>query len=212
VTSLLAKNGISQARTFVKQFEKRWGRKAAEPEVADIKESIQRKLAELERPVRASEERAPETGDGRDDASDGEAEGVTEEKADTLEGLGWRISRGTWRMTGGVLEGALDGNGDAAILQRAFKSCDEVSVELKGTGDAAGFSFGEGKRFLVRPTHEWQTVKLEIPANGMPSLSLNGDSRTSLEDVSKADASMLGETLSLCLLGGKVQFRNFKMK
>jgi hypothetical protein len=82
-------------------------------------------------------------------------------------------------------------------------------VEFRGEGDAAGFSFGNGQRFLVRPTPAWQKLSLEVVQGEKLELRVEGEARASLEASKDVTADQLPDYVFLRGQGTRIEFRNF---
>src|SRR6185503_9048855 len=96
----------------------------------------------------------------------------------------WAVSEGFWTIGE---ENSLLANpakeGEAANLKRDLGKFQVLTVEMRGDGDAAGFSFGKGMRFLAKPTEKWQTLKLDVMMDDVLRLQVNGDTKKSLDDI-----------------------------
>lgn len=130
--------------------------------------------------------------------------------AQALRVLGWEPDAGVWIIQGEVVAGSPVLGAPEVRLKREFKDTAELSVEVRGTADAAGFSFGAGQRFLVKPSGQWKKLELRVGGDGKPALWVDGVQTRSLEDTSKATAKDLGANLYLMARGGKLEFRNFR--
>jgi len=127
--------------------------------------------------------------------------------------LGWEIAGGVWTIEGENHFAAVPDDARQEVgVKRKMATCRTISVEIRGKGESAGFSFGPGSRFIVRPTDEWRRLTLEINSNGRPKLLLNGNPAVSLEDVSKVISADLTGTFGLRGVGSKVEFRNFQFE
>jgi len=91
-------------------------------------------------------------------------------------------------------------------IGKTFKT---ISVEVRGTGDAAGFSFGEGRRYTVTPTLDWQ--KLTIERGSKVVFKVGNDARESTDTIGKdvTPENLVTEgVLYLRFKGVKGEFRN----
>jgi len=97
-------------------------------------------------------------------------------------------------------------------VKRDLADYSAIFVDVRGKGESAGFSFGAGKRFIVRPTDEWRRLTLKRNVNGRPKLLINGKPAVSLEDVSEVVSADLTGTFGLRGVGSKIEFRNFRLE
>ena len=126
-----------------------------------------------------------------------------------LRGMEWDISRGKWEVNPDLsFVGTPDAGMTLMSLRRNLKNFERIEVEVRGDGDAVGFSFGTGKRFLSRPIYVWQKLSLHnLPGNRL-ELRVDGEPRDSLEAV-KAVNLEFPTDLYLRGLGQRIEFRNF---
>jgi hypothetical protein len=131
------------------------------------------------------------------------------------------IRHGLWRATpnpNGVYSVAQDPSAEDPTLmslqrtvKKGFKS---VSIEVRGSGDAAGFSFsGKGRRFLIKPTSNWQKVSIERDKDGVV-MKVDDEVAQSIEkiafDVTPANLVADG-ILYIRFVGTKGEFRNLQV-
>lgn len=142
---------------------------------------------------------------------------VDEEVVKALAAKGLEINRGVWVLSGNIFRGVPDaGDTETKLMSLKAgikKNFSKVSVEVRGLGgDQAGFSFGKGRRFVVRPDGGWQKVTVERNNGGRPQLTVDGKPVDSLD---KPDAGVnpdnlvLDGILYLRFQGPKGEFRNF---
>ncbi len=126
--------------------------------------------------------------------------------------MGWRVRRGFWEEKNRLLTAEKAGPDEILLLSRPLngKAFQKLTVEIRGEGDAAGFSFGKGRHWLIRPIPEWQRLTLTALSGGALQLDVDGDGRESLEATSVRKRSELGATLFLRGQGERVEFRNFQ--
>lgn len=117
----------------------------------------------------------------------------------------WEVVTGAWSSNGKTLTSSSER--EVGSVKRSLRGFRKLSVRIRGDGDAAGISFGKGLRFLIRPIADWQTLTLEQFEDGAIGMWINGESRSSLEEVVKG--SKLGEIVYLRALGRRVEFRDF---
>ena len=135
----------------------------------------------------------------------------TADNANALKRQGWKIKEGRWTAApnGGYLA---DAQNEPAVLQRgrpvAFR---RLSVDVRGEGVAAGFDFGIGNRYLIKPTEKWQTLALDVVIGDRLQLTVNGSKSPSLLDVQDLQISSLPPLLNLRAQGGPAQFRDFRI-
>jgi hypothetical protein len=94
--------------------------------------------------------------------------GTDLETTKALKAMGLEVQRGKWSIASGdVLKCENDpdpANTSPTLmsLRRAIsKNFKKITLEIRGGGDSAGFSFkGEGRRFVVKPSTAWQTISL----------------------------------------------------
>jgi hypothetical protein len=133
--------------------------------------------------------------------------------AQALKLLGWEIIGGVWSIEGENYFAAIPDQAHQEVgVKRDLATCRALSVELRGKGESAGFSFGAGKRFLVKPTDEWRRIVLVLNEGGKPQLSLNGQPIKSLEDASKAVSADLTGAFGLRGVGSRIEFRSFRFE
>lgn len=132
---------------------------------------------------------------------------------EALKKAGWEISKGVWKVGADNIYQGLAAEGSTLIsLKGALKRFGVITVEMRGDADAAGFSFGTGMRFVLKPSDRWQTVKLLVVEGDHLQLQVDGEGRNSLEDTSKVTSDQFGDTMYLRAEGQKIEFRNFKME
>ncbi|MCZ7648531.1 MAG: protein kinase [Planctomycetota bacterium] len=132
--------------------------------------------------------------------------------AQALRVLGWELVDGVWAIRDEIVAGESTPAGPDARLKRPFKGAGQLSVEVRGTAESAGFSFGKGRRYLVKPSTTWKKLELRVKADGSPGLYVDGVLTPSLEDTSTVTGAQLGDTLYLGGSSGKVEFRNFRLE
>jgi hypothetical protein len=133
--------------------------------------------------------------------------------AQALKLLGWEIVGGVWTIEGENHFAALPDEAHQEVgVKRDLAKCRAISVELRGRGDSAGFSFGIGKRFIIKPTDEWRRLTLELNDGGKPKLILNGQPIKSMEDASKVVSADLTGAFGLRGVGSRIEFRNFRFE
>ena len=138
------------------------------------------------------------------------------ESAKNLAALGLEVRHGIWKASNnGVLQVTQDTKEqkpDLMSLQRKIKKTfKSISVEVRGNGDAAGFSFsGEGRRYLVKPGANWQKVTVERGATGVV-LKVDDEETPSIEkiafDVTPANLVADG-IIYIRFVGTRGEFRN----
>ena len=134
------------------------------------------------------------------------------EEAKQIQALGLELSSGVWKLENdGTLTGARAEGNDLVALKYRLSGFREISVELRGEGDLAGFSFGQGKRWSVRALDTWQKLQLRILDDGKMQFLVNGETRGSIEDTRGIEINQLGNALYLRGLCVNVQFRHFKV-
>ena len=131
------------------------------------------------------------------------------------------IRHGLWRAApnpSGVYSVAQDPSAEDPTLmslqrniKKGFKS---VSIEVRGTGEAAGFSFsGKGRRFLVKPSSNWQKVSIERDKDGVV-MKVDDEVTQSIEkiafDVTPANLVADG-IIYIRFVGTKGEFRNLQV-
>ena len=123
---------------------------------------------------------------------------------------------GIWKMASGNIMQALPNPAHTTpnlmslkhMLKKSFKG---VSMEVRGTGEAAGFSFGEGRRFFIKPDDTWQRVTIERKDKEV-ILKVNGKVTESIEDIGKdvtADNVAAEGQVYIRFQGTKGEFRYF---
>lgn len=133
-------------------------------------------------------------------------------ETEALKKLGWEISKGVWKTgANGELTGTA-ADGTQISIKTALKRFSTITVEMRGDADAAGFSFGTGMRFVVKPSDKWQVVKLQIVEGDHLQLTIDGDPRNSLEDTGKITTDQFGDSVYLRAEGQKIEFKNFKIE
>ncbi|MCY3019687.1 MAG: hypothetical protein NTW87_11745, partial [Planctomycetota bacterium] len=126
---------------------------------------------------------------------------------------GLEVNRGLWKVgADGVLQASQNPADQMPslmslkrVLKKDFKT---ITIEVRGSGDATGFSFGKARRFMVRPDGSWQ--KLTVERNGVAFKS-NGKACDSLEPIGKdvvADNLVADGTVYIRFEGTKGEFRN----
>ena len=140
---------------------------------------------------------------------------LLEEEAATrqaLKGMGWEISRGCWTVNpDGTLVGTPEAGLNLISLWREVTRFSRLEVEVRGEGDAVGFSFGKGQRFMARPIDAWQKLTLQADQSGRLELRVDGEVRASLEMPKNVTADQLPGCVYLRGLGARVEFRNFSL-
>ena len=133
--------------------------------------------------------------------------------AQALKLLGWEIVGGVWSIEGENHFAAIPDQAHQEVgVRREMGNVRALSVELRGKGESAGFSFGPGKRFIVKPTDEWRRIVLVLNEGGKPQLLLNGQPIKSMEDVSKVVSADLTGAFGLRGVGSRIEFRNFRFE
>ncbi len=129
-----------------------------------------------------------------------------------LKGMEWEIVRGRWTVNPDFsFEGAPDPGMQLFSLQRQRPTFERLEVEVRGNGDAVGFSFGKGQRYLIRPIPVWQKVSLHrLPGNQL-EMRVDGERRDSIEALNVSSASELPGDLHLRGQGTCIEFRNFSI-
>jgi hypothetical protein len=127
--------------------------------------------------------------------------------ASVLRTAGMRITKGAWVVTSdGTFTGEPQGDHRVCTLCMERARFKTLSVEIRGTGSGAGFSFGKGQRFLSKPGEAWQRLSIEIDAGDRVIFKVGG------RRVSASRAAVYGDQLPdrFYLRGqeGRVSFRN----
>jgi serine/threonine protein kinase len=141
---------------------------------------------------------------------------IQAESAKNLAAMGLEVRHGIWKASNnGVLQVSQDPKepkADLMSLQRKIKKTfKSITVEVRGNGDAAGFSFsGEGRRYLVKPGANWQKVTVERGATGVV-LKVDDEETPSIEkiafDVTPANLVSDG-IIYIRFVGVRGEFRN----
>ncbi|MCW8133089.1 MAG: hypothetical protein KIS92_22270, partial [Planctomycetota bacterium] len=132
--------------------------------------------------------------------------------AAAIQDIGWEISKGTWVVTSEkTLFGEKTDELALVSLKRDIKRFGTLSVEMRGKGDAIGFSFGKGLRFLTRPTGRWQRLGLEIGAGDIVKFMVDGQAVKSIEDTGEVNSEKLGDAMYLRCEGTHLEARDFKI-
>ena len=129
---------------------------------------------------------------------------------------GLEINRGQWVVSGNIFRGTPDvGDTDTKLMSLKAsikKNFTKVSVEVRGVGgEMAGFSFGKGRRYVIKPDGGWQKVTVERNNGGRPQLTIDGKPVESLDKVEAGvnpDNLVLDGILYLRFQGPKGEFRN----
>ena len=66
-------------------------------------------------------------------------------------------------------------------IKKTFKT---ISLEVRGMGESAGFSFGTGKRYVIHPEETWQKISVERKEKEVV-FTVNGKVMASLDDIAK---------------------------
>jgi serine/threonine protein kinase len=129
---------------------------------------------------------------------------------------GLEINRGQWVVSGNIFRGTPDpGDNDTKLMSlktNIKKNFSKVSVEVRGVGgEMAGFSFGKGRRYVIKPDGGWQKVTVERNNGGRPQLTIDGKPIESLDKPEAGvnpDNLVLDGVLYLRFQGPKGEFRN----
>lgn len=128
----------------------------------------------------------------------------------SLKGMEWEVSQGRWVVNPDwSFEGMPDPGTTLMSLRRPLSKFDRIELELRGQGDAAGFSFGKGRRFLIRPISVWQKISLHTLPGGRLELRVDGEKRDSLETLQVSFPENATQELFLRAQGTRIEFRNF---
>lgn len=114
--------------------------------------------------------------------------GMEKEAYDALKAKGLDHQRGVWQIAGdGSFRCFNDpdpGNKSPTLmsLKRAIsKTFKKISIEVRGSGDETGFSFGTGRRFVVKPSTSWQTITVERDKD--ITMKVDGKAAKSLDEL-----------------------------
>lgn len=156
----------------------------------------------------------PQPGPGpENEPAPGPAAAQDAKETEALAKLGWEISKGVWRAgSDGIMSGMAAADSQLISLKGKLKPFSTLTVEMRGDADAAGFSFGTGMRFVIKPGDKWQIVKLQVVEGDRLQLLVDGEPRNSLEDVGKVTSDQFADSVYLRAEGKKIEFRNFKLE
>ena len=144
-----------------------------------------------------------------------------EAQAETVKALaaaGLEIRHGIWKVSGNsflVSQDAHEPKPDLMSMQRKIKKTfKSISIEVRGTGDTAGFSFsGEGRRFVVKPGPNWQKVTVERGATGVV-MKVDDEEKPSVEKIAfdVTPATLVSDgIIYIRFIGQKGEFRNLQV-
>jgi len=115
--------------------------------------------------------------------------GMDKEAYDALKAKGLDHQRGVWQIAG---DGSFRCFNDPdptnksptlMSLKRAIaKNFKKISIEVRGSGDETGFSFGTGRRFVVKPSTSWQTISVERSDKEI-TMKVDGKAAKSLDEI-----------------------------
>ncbi|HYG75510.1 MAG TPA: protein kinase [Planctomycetota bacterium] len=142
------------------------------------------------------------------------AGGADPEMVKALADKGLEINRGIWKLQNNIWQAfgdPTDSNTTLMSLKRSLKKTfSKVSIEVRGTGDQAGFSFGKDRRFVIKPDGGWQRVTVERKDNRIV-FTVDNAPRESVEPIGQgvnADNLVSEGIMYIRFQGTKGEFRN----
>jgi len=142
------------------------------------------------------------------------APGADPDVVKALADKGLEINRGIWKLANNIWQAfgdPTDKNTTLMSLKRNIKKTfSKVSIEVRGTGDQAGFSFGNERRYVIKPDGGWQRILVERK-DGKVTLTVDNNPRDSLEPIGAAvnfDNLAADGVMYIRFQGTKGEFRN----